>query len=374
MKISESFFRQKKLASIFLRLSLVAMSLSGLHACRPAMPHHGRDRPLAVRVIGVQRRALRDKIGYVGTLHSRREIKVLARVAGRIAALPVREGVVARRGQTLAVIAAPEISARVSRVYAEVSRAKEDSAFLCRLAEIDRELLGAKAIPRIKMEQSRQRCITSKAALRAARASLRETKAVRGKTLERAPFDGMVLKWLAQPGENAMPGRPILLFGGESKEVRVLVQEGDIEAGIRPGTPVDVTLGPGKVFRAAVTQVAPMAAGPGRMFDVRVALPDVEGRHLRHGMSLNVAFVLHETLGATAVPSQAVARRAGKTGVFTLRNEQARWVPVTVSYGEEGWVAVRGKLTEKDMVVVGMLDELHDGMPVYPVRARMEEQ
>ncbi len=364
------FFPLKgKLASSCLQILLVFASWY-LPSCRRAASRAERGHPLAVRVAQVRLGTVRDVVAYVGTVHSMVEIRVLARVAGRIAALPVPEGQSARRGTTIAVVAAPEIGARVGRLYAEVGRAREESAFLCRQARIDATLAEKGAIPKVKADQSRQRCISSRAALRAAKAALRETRAVRGRTVEQAPFDGVVLKWLAEPGENTMPGRPILLFGGKRKEVRVLVHEGDVERGIRPETPVDLQIGAGRRVRTSVTRVSPMASGPGRMFDVRVALPESVSRTLLHGTSVSLSFVLREEANAKAVPEGALVLHGRKSGVFAVRGGRARWIPVTPTITEGGWVAVRGELTAEDRVIVGNLDEVRADMPVYPVRSR----
>jgi len=310
---------------------------------------------------------MKETIQYVGTVHSKDEIRVLARVAGRVAALPVKEGEMARRGAAVAVIAAPEMSARVSKVYAEVARAREESAFLCRLAETDRFLLKSQTISRIKADGSRQKCASSKAALQAAKASLKEVRAVRGKAVERAPFDGKVLKWLAEPGENAMPGRPILIFGGEALEIRVLVNEKDIEGGIARGTAVILLSASGLSIRASVGDVSAMASGPGRMLEVRIPLPKKQSFVLRHGMSIDVTFVLGEESNAMSVPALAVFKKDSGYGVFLVRHKVAHWVPVTPSIHEGAWIAVTGKLAVDDRVVVGNLEAVRPGQRVYPV-------
>ena len=355
-------------------LVVAVLMAAGTAACRKTDPQSQAQKALAVRTAKVRSGSIKELVRYVGTVHSREEIKVLARVAGRVAALPVAEGKQAKRGKAVAVIAAPEMSARVSRVYAEVARAREESAFLCQQAKTDEKLLRSHVIPRIKADASRQKCISSKAALRAVKASLKELRAVRGKTVERAPFDGTVLKWLAQPGENAMPGRPILIFGGKALEVRVLVHEKDVEAGIHKGTAVLLRLGGKDEVRAAVAQVAPMAAGPGRMFEVRIPLTKEQSGSLRHGMSLDLAFVLHEAEKATSVPALAVTQRDSATGVYVVRKDRTRWVPVTTSYREGEWVAVEGKLSPGDQVVVGNLDAVQSGMLVYPVLGKTHEK
>ena len=326
-----------------------------------------RSSRLAVRVSAVRTGPAMETLRYVGTIHSRNEIKVLSRVAGKVAALPVEEGQSTRRGTPVALIAAPEMDARVTRVYAEVARAKEESAFLCQQAETDRSLLASHVISRITSDASRQKCESSLAASRAAEARLNELKVLAGNTVERAPFDGKVLKWLAEPGENAMPGRPLLIFGDETLEVRVRVHEKDVLAGIHQGTPVLLDTQGTHPVRSTVSSISPMAAGPGRTMDVRVPL-DNEGRAgLWHGMSVDVAFVLKEKRQALLVPAAAVRETKTGAGVYTVRNGSAHWLEVKPYIREGEWVGVDADLQEGDRVVVGNLEAVRDGMAVYPV-------
>ncbi len=337
-------------------------------ACTPKSQASNTSKPpLAVRAIHAKKGPIKETIRYVGTVHSRNEIKVLARVTGKVAALPVDEGKRAKRGVALALIAAPEMDARVNRLYAEVLRAKQESDFLCQQAETDRNLLSSHAISKIKSDASRQKCKSSRAALDAAEAGLHELKVMALKTVERAPFAGKVLSWLAEPGENVMPGRPILIFGDDPLELRVHVHEKDVRAGIGKGS-VAILMPEGmKPFRARVDFLAPMALGVGRMMEVKIPLGDDIASRMFHGMSVDVAFVLKEKSDAVSVPVGAVLRTKAENGVFVVQENVAHWKTVRPLIREKGWIAVDGDVDEGDLVVVGNLEALKDSLPVYPV-------
>ena len=323
--------------------------------------------PIAVRTVPVRIGPIKNSIRYVGTIHSRNEIKVLARVSGKIFKLPIQEGGTAHRGTVLAKIVAPEMDARVVRLQADTVRANEDSKFLCKLAKIDRELLDKKAIGRVQADASSLKCNSSKAALLAAKAGLREFTVMAGNTTESAPFSGIVLKWLMEPGENVMPGRPILTFGDTALEIRVQVHEKDILSGIGIGTPVLLLNDDAQLMRIEVTSVAPLAMKPGRMMEVRIALEDKGELHLRHGMSVDVAFVLEEKLQAITVPVNAVYETKTESGVFLVRENIAYWQKVTPSLREHGRVAIEGDIKSGDQVVLGNLESMKNGAVVYPV-------
>lgn len=356
-------------------------------SCKQPLPVEAADPPMAVRTAAVGRGPVIQVLRYVGTVHSRNEILVMPRISGKLADLPVKEGETAERGAVLARIAAPEADARVSRLQADVARVKEESAFLCRQAGIDRDLLAKGAISEVQADASRQKCDSANAALNAARAGLRELDAVAGNTVERAPFSGTVLKWLSEPGENVMPGKPLALFGDHSLEVRIRVHEKDILAGIGEGTVVllqpEQPEQPDSV-RGTVARVSPLAAGPGRMVEVRVPIEDAavaEGRpdgedaetlrraagRFRHGMSVDVAFVQGETQDSLTVPAGAIRRQGDVEGVYVVRDDKAVWTAISTSVRQGGTVAVEGQLDAGDRVVVGNLEAVKDGQALWPV-------
>lgn len=353
-------------------------------SCRQPPPVEAADPPMAVRTAAVGRGPVTQALRYVGTVHSRNEIHVVPRLSGKLSDLPLGEGEAAERGAILARIAAPEADARVSRLQADVARVKQESAFLCRQAGIDRDLFAKGAISEVQADASRQKCDSAQSALNAARAGVRELDAVAGNAVERAPFSGTVLKWLSEPGENVMPGKPLLLFGDHSLEVRIRVHENDILAGIGEGTVVLLQPDQPEPVRGTVARVAPLAAGPGRMVEVRVPIEDatvVEGREqgvdaegldgaagrFRHGMSVDVAFVQGETQDSLTVPAGAIHRQGEIEGVFVVRDDQAVWTAITTSVRQGGLVAVEGTLEAGDRVVVGNLDAVKDGLALWPV-------
>lgn len=353
-------------------------------SCREAPPFETTDPRMAVRTAAVGRGPVTQTLRYVGTLHSRNEIHVMPRISGKLSDLPVVEGETAEQGAILARIAAPEADARVSRLQADVARVKDESAFLCRQAGIDRGLFGKGAISEVQADASRQKCDSAQAALNAARAGLRELDAVAGNTVERAPFSGTVLKWLSEPGENVMPGKPLLLFGDHSLEVRIRIHEKDILAGIGEGTVVLLQPDQSASVRGAVARVSPLAAGPGRMVEVRVPIEGAtciedqepgdgtesrqgETGRFRHGMSVDVAFVQGETQDSLTVPVGAIRREGDVQAVYAVRDGKAVRTTIKTSVRQGGVVAVEGTLEAGDRVVVGNLEAVRDGLALWPV-------
>ncbi len=324
--------------------------------------------PLAVEIVTVKRADIKESIHYVGTVHSRNEINILARVSGKIADLPVNEGEDVKAETDLALITAPEMSARVNRTRAELLKAKEESSFLCDQAKLDGELLKKGSLSKIIVDSSMQKCRSSRAAFKAAKAGLKEIKSIAGNVVESAPFDGKVLKWLTEPGENIMPGRPILKFGDNLLEVRVNVHEKDISSGIKNDTPALLTLDNRKVILSKIYKISPMASGPGRMVEVRIPLDDNDARLIKHGMSVDVKFIVNEHKDVLTVPVNAVLETDSQKGVFVVKNRKAIFKEITSSISDEGLIEINGSVKAGDFVITGALDTVKNNMNVYPVK------
>ena len=113
--------------------------------------------------------------------------------------------------------------------------------------------------------------------------------------------------------------------------------------------------------------MAPMAIGPGRMVEVRIPVTKQDATHLKHGMSIDVSFVLRQKPEAVMVPVNAVSKKKIGFGVYLVRDDIARWKSVTPSIREKGWIAVEADLENGDRVVTGNLEVVQDGTAVYPV-------
>ena len=92
MNTTNEFVRRQKLAStcqqagpIRWTVFLVAcLTLMGTGCARNEPESSDKPAPVAVRVSPATQQDLAQRIGYVGTVHSRREVKVLAQTAGAV--------------------------------------------------------------------------------------------------------------------------------------------------------------------------------------------------------------------------------------------------------------------------------------------------
>lgn len=311
-----------------------------------------QETAVAVRTIKPINRDLVDRLSYLGTVHARSEIKVIAQVQGTVQSLPFAEGSRIKKGDILARLYAPELEAAVQRLQAERD-------YWQRRHNSDIRLLEQKAIPE-DQEQSSRRASAS------AEAAFRETNSRLQKTVEIAAFSGTVLKWYVEAGQNVMPGQPLLLIGDAKSEIHADVVEDDVKRGLQKGTSVHIKNGQ-DYYYGKIVEIAPMANTISRTMLVKIHLDDDTGFNAAVGSSAAIDFVLNVQQQALAVPGSAIVDRLAKPHIYLIRENRAFKQPVKTGTEDNGWVAVDFQWNGQDAVAVTNLNALADSASVFAV-------
>lgn len=135
-----------------------------------------------------------------GTVRPVQRASLSAKVMGAIEELPITLGQSVHAGDVVARIGAGEISARVLQAKSQLNVARRD-------LERERDLLakGASTADMVKGLEDR---------LALTQAMVGEAEAMLAYTTLRAPFDGVVARKLANPGDLAAPGMPLMEIEG----------------------------------------------------------------------------------------------------------------------------------------------------------------
>ena len=329
------------------------VSLTVVAGCNKQNMETPQTRPIAVRVVKPVEKTLNKKIPYLGTVHSKHEVKVIAQIQGTLSALPVEEGVSTKKGDIVATIDAPDLLASVKRLTV-------DRDYLKHRYEADKRLVESNALPAEQAEASLR-------TFNIAQAALDEIQAREAKTREVSPVTGIVLRWLAEPGQNVMPGQPIVLLGDNDLEIHVEVVEEDIAHSLRTGLPVEIIDKNSLVVTSSITEIAPVASGPSRTFTVTVPMEQRSPSFQLRGSSIRINFVVDSHHGIT-VPQEAVFERNNELFIFLVRQDRAVLQRVTTGITQDGYTLVAFPWNTEDLVAVTNLNSLHDGDPVFSVR------
>jgi len=129
---------------------------------------------------------------------------------------------------------------------------------------------------------------------------------------------------------------------------------------------------PGETFQGRVSAVSSTVDPASRTFTVEVELANGAGR-LHSGMYAGVDLVVERIPDALLVPTVALLKRGGKTGVYTVveaNSQHARFVEVATGLAEGESTQVLSGLAEADRVVSEGNSFLEEGEKVVPADAK----
>ena len=280
-------------------------------------------------VVKAQRVELPVHYQAVGTLRPVSEIRVEARVPGRILALKAQPGQMVKQGQELALLDGRELRARLEQAQqglaetrAVVLRARSEHHRVKQLLE------GQAATPR-QMEQATEALARALAQEAQAQRQVEQASLALGYTRVTAPAAGRVIKRLAEPGDLALPGRPLLEMEADGGlRLEALVPERLIGR-VWPGQELEVDLPSlGKRLVAKVQQIVPAADPATRTFLVKASLPSAP--ELYAGMYGRL-LVPVDRRQAVLIPARAV-RTVGQLEMVQLRQDGA-WQRAMITTG-----------------------------------------
>ncbi|MHB8173682.1 MAG: efflux RND transporter periplasmic adaptor subunit [Nitrospirota bacterium] len=337
-------------------------------------------------------RDITNTVQTVGTVEAKDEATLSSKIMGAITDIRVSEGSVVRKGEILVTLDAADIAAK--KQQAVEARAGGQAA----LKETEAAILGAKAAlenarinygrfknlykeqavtkkelddmsAQFKMAKAGEEQAAAKkkqveAKIAQADAAIKETDVLLGYAVIRSPLNGAVTGKMANVGEMASPGRPLLkIVDNETLRLACEVKEGDI-AGIKKGDTVKVAvdaLGGGKLA-GRVTEIVPAADPSTRSFTVKIDLPETPG--LKSGM-FGRAWLASGKRRAVLLPEAALVDKEGMKGVWVVTPESTlNFRAVRLGAKTDGEWEVLAGLSGGEKVAVGNVDNLQEGMKI----------
>jgi len=317
--------------------------------------------PPAVMTAPVTRSKVVHTRHVLGTVLGQDEADVAPRVMAQVLKVTVREGAVVHKGELLAQLDPRELQDAVDAARAGVEAAREglaaaETAYHARHATTarDKRLFEAKAISQEQWDNSRAADDAAAARLEAAKAQLEvaekrldQAKTRPGYCAIRAPFDGLVSRRLADPGDLGVPGKPLLKMVHQTKvRVRAEVPPEDYTA-LHVGQPVTLTLNDLSV-EAKISRVFP-AMGTTHLAAFEADLDDPPAGFVS-GATVGVDVHLSSAEGLS-VPTDSLLEGENGAWVFKVVKDTVHPVKVTVEDRSADAAVVKGDLAEGDLVI-----------------------
>lgn len=286
-----------------------------------------------------------------GALASAQQTVVASRILARIEDMRVRAGDRVVAGDVLVVLESKDLKTRVTQAHdaLQAARARLD---LAKSEKTRYEQLYQKGVA------TRQRLDQTLADLREAQAnvdrleqSLREAETGLSYTEIRAPVSGLVVDRLAEPGEVASPGRPLLrLYDPSRLRVEAPVRE-SLAVRLRVGETLSVEVPSlSDTFESQIEEIVPFAEPGARTLLVKVGLP--QDPRLYAGLFARVA-VPTGTRARLLVPEAAVEHIGQLDFVIVVDDAKRleRRLVTLGEYQENGRTEVLSGLAEGERVI-----------------------
>ena len=267
-----------------------------------------------------------------GSVTACRRAKLAPPAGGRIARLPVKEGMRVKRGELLLELWNEDLAARERVAREQLATAKARVREACQLAEIaasearrTRELraqnfVSEQAAERAEAEAKARAavCESSRTQVGEAQARIEVAQADTSRTVLRAPFAGIVAEVNGEVGEYLTPSPPgiptlpaVDLIDDTCLYVSAPIDEVDA-ARLKVGMQGRITLDAyrGRAFPGHVRRIAPYVLAlekQARTVEVEVEFDDPgEARHLLVGYSADIEIVIEGHDNVTRIPTAAL--------------------------------------------------------------------
>ena len=284
----------------------------------------------------------------VGTVQPKLQAVIEAKVSGRITHMPVTLSQAVKQGAVLVELATQEIQAKLEQANATFRQAE---------LEFNRtsNLRQQQAATQSELDAAQARYSVAKSAVA-------EAEALSGYSKILAPFDGVIARKLADEGDLAMPGKPLLELEGRAglrlvADVPALLAshvEQDAKLAVRVDTLPDAITG-------TVAEISPVADPDSRTVRVKVDLPPNPG--LRSGQFGRLAVPVSES-SFLYVPPQALVQRGQLEILFIAADGKAQMRLVRTGKQTAQGIEILSGLAPGETVVTQGAALLRDGQPL----------
>ena len=259
------------------------------------------DRPTAT----VERMKTPEIVSAVGTVEPRFKAEIGSRLLAAVMEVNVHPGDAIEPGQVLVVLDDREIQAQLREAEAGVSAIEADLAVRKQEFARYRAMFAEKAVTKEAFDRVEGAYRVALAQLERARQQVARARVMLTYTTITAPSAGILADRFVDPGDLAVPGKPLLIVHDPTKlELHANVREA-LATHLRPGEKLDVRVDSAH-FRTTgvVREIVPRADVTSRSVLVKVRLPNAP-TNLYIG-SFGRLQIPVGTIERTVVPKQAV--------------------------------------------------------------------
>ena len=297
------------------------------------------------------------------------QAELFARVQGYIKDMKVDMGDKVRKGQTLAIVEAPELQTKYAEFEASLAAAKakymSSADVYLRLSKAAEAKTPGIVAP-VELERSRNQYLADSASYEASRQLARSYKEVAGYLVLQAPFDGVITARNADRGTLVGNNQSILTIQHTNKlRLRVAVPELYVASQTITNTAAfRVDAFPDKLFQAALTRKSE-SIDPKTRTELWEYVYDNRNDYLKAGSFAYLKVALQRSGNSFIIPPTAMVTNQEGKFVIKIKNGIATWVDVRQGMSTGKGIEIFGDLANGDTLVTRATDERKAGTTAY---------
>ena len=309
--------------------------------------------PMPVDVDTARLTPIVDAVRATGHIEADQTVELRPDESGRVVRLMFREGQYVAARTPLVKIDDAMLLAQRERAAADRDLARQQLARVRRLREEN-------AATPADLERA-------EATARSAEAALNVIELQLQRTTVRAPFSGVIGQRFVSVGDYVTSASRLLTIQTVDPQ-RAVLEIPERHAGLlRRGQTVEFTVAayPGRAFTADVEFVDPVVQPTTRTIVVKARAPNRHGL-LSSGMFIEARLATETRASAVVIPEDAVQPLRTANIVWAVVDGRASRRVVVLGTRSQGVVEVRDGVQPGELVVVGGLERMAEGMPVAP--------
>jgi RND family efflux transporter MFP subunit len=318
----------------------------------------------------VKRRDIASSVQATGVIRAKigAEVKVGARISGKVEKLYANIGDVVKKGQVIARLEQEDLKAKVNeaRMNLKISEANLDLAR--KSLQRMKNLYAQDFVSKDKVDVAERDYKAAEAQENQIKETIRFNETQMSYANIYAPISGVIASVTTQQGETVSASSLnvptfVTIVDLNRLEIYAYVDETDIGK-IKPGFDATFTVDsfPDKDFKGKVTAIYPKATIQDNVvyYITVISIENPEGK-LKPDMTVNATIYLNKRDNVLAVPNKSIKREGGKKVVTVLENNKPVQKTVKTGWKDSAYTEIVEGLKEGDKVVTGEAVKKEEG-------------
>jgi RND family efflux transporter MFP subunit len=349
-------------------IAVIVIVAGAFGAYKLLSSRNGREKVFQTEV--VTRRDIASSVQATGVIRAKigAEVKVGARISGKVERLYANIGDVVRKGQLIARLEQEDLEARVNEAKMNLKISEANLDLAQKSLQRMKNLYAQDFVSKDKVDVAVRDCSAAEAQENQIKETIKYNETQMSYANIYAPISGVIASVTTQQGETVSASSLnvptfVTIVDLNRLEIYAYVDEtdiGKIKSGLEATFSVDSF--PDKDFKGKVTAIYPKATIQDNVvyYITVISIKNPEGK-LKPDMTVNATIYLNKRKNVLTVPNRAIKREGGKKVVTVLEKGKPVQKVVKAGWKDSTYTEIIEGLKEGAKVVTGEAAKKEDG-------------